>query len=449
MQVNNSEDSASSPDLPSETEASPEPDSTGAGLVRVERTHSDFAVSGVAAFTAFACGSVLGVPWELQTPPSDDDPLEMSGREPDFAPAEWGADMHLAVCVAEVGVVGPLDVAASLDVLATRIIAWYESNPAQVPLEVQSVVQWTLDPSLAPAHLRAELIAAGCGAKFVRGKVAGEESAGGPTTGRKATGGKSPGTAMRAVARARHQNRRFSARVPGNELLPLMVPVALANVADSESCSRAALAVTSLLSASPQVALLDLAYAELLRHTLEAAAKGVNWRDSIDWDRAVDTSVQMAGDALAGWTVVDGEPPIFGEEGPLPEDEKVLRSIRDPRESGESSDAGFSAGTGAGLDAVSALDRVLAAVDATRWELQRNPSLNPVRVGVESAVRSGGDTDTVAALVGALLGAACGPTAVPSDWVESIWGWPGLRQDGLRDLATGCVYAGLAPKQLT
>ncbi|MDO5048982.1 MAG: ADP-ribosylglycohydrolase family protein [Actinomycetaceae bacterium] len=391
-------------------------------LVRVERAHSDFAIAGVAAFTGFAAGSALGVPWELQAPPSDSDVLEMSGRQPDFLAAEWGVDVQLAVCVAEVAAHARLDSRGSLDVLATRIIAWYRSNPVQVPLEVQGVLQWTLDPSLAPSHLRAGLIAAGCGS-------------GSPKAG-----------AMRAAARARHQSRRLSARVPGNELLPLMVPVALWAVSDVESCTRAALGVTSLLSASPQVAAADVAYALLLRGTIEAAVRGRNWRECVDWDRAAADAVR---------TISDARLDLFGdswEDVDAGAVASVLSSVRPPRGAGSAGEvpggagasAGFAAGTGAGLDAVSALDRVLAAVDAARWELERNPSLNPVRVGVEGAVRSGGDTDTVAALVGALLGGACGPTAIPPEWTRSIWGWPGLRQDGLRDLATGCVYSGLA-----
>ena len=59
-------------------------------------------------------------------------------------------------------------------------------------------------------------------------------------------------------------------------------------------------------------------------------------------------------------------------------------------------------------------------------------------------MRAGGDTDTVACLAGALLGAAAGVGAVPADLASQVWGWPGLRQDGLRDLATAAVYAGFA-----
>jgi ADP-ribosylglycohydrolase len=46
------------------------------------------------------------------------------------------------------------------------------------------------------------------------------------------------------------------------------------------------------------------------------------------------------------------------------------------------------------------------------------------RAGVESAVRLGGDTDTVAALVGALAGASQGPSGIPSDWLRGLCEWP-------------------------
>lgn len=55
--------------------------------------------------------------------------------------------------------------------------------------------------------------------------------------------------------------------------------------------------------------------------------------------------------------------------------------------------------------------------------------------GVDHAVRSGNDTDTVAAIAGALLGALHGLEAVPADWRDVINGWPGLRADDLIALA--------------
>ncbi|MBC6493544.1 ADP-ribosylglycohydrolase family protein [Microbacterium sp. 4-7] len=44
---------------------------------------------------------------------------------------------------------------------------------------------------------------------------------------------------------------------------------------------------------------------------------------------------------------------------------------------------------------------------------------------VERAVRGGADTDTVAAIAGALGGAVWGAAALPADWVHVLHGWPG------------------------
>jgi ADP-ribosylglycohydrolase len=55
--------------------------------------------------------------------------------------------------------------------------------------------------------------------------------------------------------------------------------------------------------------------------------------------------------------------------------------------------------------------------------------------GLQLAVAIGGDTDTVAAVAGALLGAIHGASAVPAQWRREVWGWPGLRADGLEELA--------------
>jgi hypothetical protein len=46
--------------------------------------------------------------------------------------------------------------------------------------------------------------------------------------------------------------------------------------------------------------------------------------------------------------------------------------------------------------------------------------------GLDAAVRSGNDTDTVAAIAGGLLGATYGASAVPGSWRRLMHGWPGL-----------------------
>ncbi|MGW1541374.1 ADP-ribosylglycohydrolase family protein [Streptomyces sp. NPDC002309] len=54
---------------------------------------------------------------------------------------------------------------------------------------------------------------------------------------------------------------------------------------------------------------------------------------------------------------------------------------------------------------------------------------------LEAAVRAGTDTDTVAAIAGALLGARWGCSGVPLEWQRAVNGWPGLNGADLVRLA--------------
>jgi protein-tyrosine phosphatase len=64
-----------------------------------------------------------------------------------------------------------------------------------------------------------------------------------------------------------------------------------------------------------------------------------------------------------------------------------------------------------------------------------------LRLALDTAVRGGGDTDTVAAIAGGLLGAAYGASAVPAESRRVLHGWPGLATRGLVTLATRIVKA--------
>jgi ADP-ribosylglycohydrolase/protein-tyrosine phosphatase len=64
-----------------------------------------------------------------------------------------------------------------------------------------------------------------------------------------------------------------------------------------------------------------------------------------------------------------------------------------------------------------------------------------LRLALDAAVRGGGDTDTVAAIAGGLLGAAHGASAVPAEWRRVLHGWPGMRTRDLVALATRIVRA--------
>jgi ADP-ribosyl-[dinitrogen reductase] hydrolase len=58
---------------------------------------------------------------------------------------------------------------------------------------------------------------------------------------------------------------------------------------------------------------------------------------------------------------------------------------------------------------------------------------------LDTAARCGWDTDTVAAIAGSLVGAACGADRIPPSWTALLHGWPGLDADGLAALATTIV----------
>ncbi|MFD8947735.1 ADP-ribosylglycohydrolase family protein [Streptomyces xanthophaeus] len=57
------------------------------------------------------------------------------------------------------------------------------------------------------------------------------------------------------------------------------------------------------------------------------------------------------------------------------------------------------------------------------------------QLATEAAVRAGNDTDTVAAIAGALLGARWGVSAIPLAWQQAVNGWPTMRAPELVRLA--------------
>lgn len=58
---------------------------------------------------------------------------------------------------------------------------------------------------------------------------------------------------------------------------------------------------------------------------------------------------------------------------------------------------------------------------------------------LETAIRIGNDTDTVAAIAGALLGARWGAAAIPTHWRQILHGYPGLRGEDLVEAARSAV----------
>jgi ADP-ribosyl-[dinitrogen reductase] hydrolase len=69
------------------------------------------------------------------------------------------------------------------------------------------------------------------------------------------------------------------------------------------------------------------------------------------------------------------------------------------------------------------------------------------RRALEAAVRGGYDTDTVAAIAGALVGGLYGASAVPAHWRRKLHGWPGLRARDLVRLAVMTARGGRPDSQ--
>ncbi|MER5480853.1 ADP-ribosylglycohydrolase family protein [Streptomyces sp. NPDC002734] len=68
-------------------------------------------------------------------------------------------------------------------------------------------------------------------------------------------------------------------------------------------------------------------------------------------------------------------------------------------------------------------------------------------LALETAVRAGNDTDTVAAIAGALLGARWGCSGIPLQWQQDVNGWPGLTAPDLIGLAVRTARGGADDSQ--
>jgi ADP-ribosyl-[dinitrogen reductase] hydrolase len=188
-----------------------------------------------------------------------------------------------------------------------------------------------------------------------------------------------PGSAARLRVKAAELHGR-TGRTAGNGSLMRTGPVALAHLGDPDAIAEAARAVSDLTHADPQAG--------------EAC---------VLWCLAIDHAVRTGElDVRVGLDRVD---PAWA---------RWLDEADDP--------ARFA---GANGWVVAALQGAWAAVRAAR----------DVPDGLFRAIRGGGDTDTVAAIAGALLGARFGASGIPAVWVGAVHGWPGRRAADLRAAA--------------
>jgi ADP-ribosylglycohydrolase len=187
----------------------------------------------------------------------------------------------------------------------------------------------------------------------------------------------------------------------GNGSLMRTAPVALAYLGDDGAMIRAAMEISGLTHADPVAGEACVIWCVAIDRAIrEGRLDGV--RDGIDL---------LPDDRRKFWS------------------ERVDEAERNPPES--FSPNGY---------VVTALQAAYAAITQTAV-----PEEQPCRHlvdALEAAVRIGHDTDTVAAIAGALLGARWGATAVPLEWKAKLHGWPGYRVADLVRLAILTARAG-------
>jgi ADP-ribosyl-[dinitrogen reductase] hydrolase len=199
-------------------------------------------------------------------------------------------------------------------------------------------------------------------------------------------GAADPAITMQRAARQLHEE---SGRTAGNGSLMRTAPVALAHLGDLDAIDEAARAVSALT-----------------HHDPVAGEACVLWCLAID--RAVRTGEL---DVRVG----------------LPRVRDMWAALLDEAEQVEPSHYAPQNGW------------VVAALLAAWTAVSEATSFDD---GVQRAVAGGGDTDTVAAITGALLGARFGVSAVPARYRRLLHGWPGLRGRDLGNLAALTVRGG-------
>lgn len=195
--------------------------------------------------------------------------------------------------------------------------------------------------------------------------------------------------------RARHLREAAAAlhartgRTAGNGSLMRTAPVALAYLGDPDGLIEAAAAISALTHADPEAGEACVLWSLAIRHTVLTGE--------------LDARVGLTGlepEARARWSARLAE--------------------------AERTRAEAFVDNGWAVHALQAAWSAIMLTPVTAYDPERH-----LVDALENAVRAGGDTDTVAAIAGGLLGACHGAAAVPREWRDLLHGWPGRRANDL------------------
>ncbi|RYF59333.1 MAG: hypothetical protein EOO27_09580, partial [Comamonadaceae bacterium] len=214
-----------------------------------------------------------------------------------------------------------------------------------------------------------------------------------------AAGPEPTGVQMTAAARARHER---TGRTGSNGSLMRTSPVALAYLDDPDGLVEAARAVGGLTHPDPDAQDACVLWCLAIRHA-----------------------------------VLTGELDLRAGLANLPEDRRDLWSARIDRAETEHPST-FRPNGGA----VAALMAAWASIVSTPVPGDDRFACEHLVDALGTAVHVGDDTDTVASIAGALLGARWGMSAVPATWRRMLHGYPGLDARDLERLAFLAAHRG-------
>ena len=345
---------------------------------------------------AQACGDALGVPWELGHRPADagcgaepgDGFMQGGGLGP-YEPGEWSDDTQMAVVVARVAATGAdLTSRPALDAIANGFIDWYRSTASDVGVQTRAVLT-------AVARHRGE-----------------------------------PGVSDRMRRAALDYHEASGGRSAGNGALMRNGVVGLTRLHDPRATAAAARAVASLTHADPLAADSCVIQAEMSRANIVSPAwegrpfNGANPLAALD---AVDEGRRGYWHDLFDGGAYD--PMTWDRPGLPPTDGFTVDAL------GKARLAFIAANHAAGA----------LPPDAGRTELAGAW----MRLVLSRAVSASDDSDTVAAIAGAVAGSYLGASAIPAEWEAKVHGLPAgpgsepLRAADLRSLARATELSGL------
>lgn len=190
----------------------------------------------------------------------------------------------------------------------------------------------------------------------------------------------------------------------GNGALMRTAPVALAHLGDHDAIERSARDIAQLTHGDP------------------LAADGC-----VLWCLAIDAAIEGAG--------ASGEDGLWAGLARIPVERRGLW-VAAIEAAASSAPGRFRTGNGY---VVTALQAAWSSICHAERVVDGHDGHGQYAVAVETAVRIGGDTDTVAAITGALAGARSGRDGIPDAWQRELHGWPGATAEDLVRLAVACV----------